>query len=203
MKRIKEGMTLMSMAVMMMTVSCYDMELQQVSEITIDRIEMYLPVDGTGVLTATVAPDDAVNKSVYWESSNDRIATVDGDGNVTAVTRANASCEITAFAQSNRLIHATCKVSVYMPVTGVTLNKSQMSIYAVSGETLTLTLSPYGATYKYVTWSSSNSAVARVNSSGASCSVLGIAQGTATISVTVTGHGGEIATAECAVTVMP
>lgn len=81
-----------------------------------------------------------------------------------------------------------------MAVTGVSLDKNQISL--VEGETavLTATVAPEDATNKNVSWSSSNTEVATVEAG----TVTAIAEGEAVITVT-TEDGG--LTAECAVTV--
>jgi len=79
-------------------------------------------------------------------------------------------------------------------VTGVTLNESNLSLSVGGSETLTATVAPTNATNKVVAWSSSNSNVATVSDG----SVIAIAKGTATITVT-TADGNK--TAHCAVTV--
>ena len=84
-----------------------------------------------------------------------------------------------------------------MPVTGVSLNKSSLSLTAGGEtETLTATVAPANATNKNVTWKSSNTAIATVTNTGV---VNPVAEGTATITVT-TADGGKTAT--CAVTVI-
>lgn len=80
-------------------------------------------------------------------------------------------------------------------VTGVELNKSTLSLDEGDTYTLTATVAPADATNKAVTWTSSNSGVATVDSNG---KVTAVSSGTATI--TVTTVDGE-KTATCAVTV--
>ncbi|MBR0033813.1 MAG: endonuclease [Bacilli bacterium] len=80
-------------------------------------------------------------------------------------------------------------------VTGVSLNKNTGTIEVGDSEVLTATISPWNATNRNVTWSSSNTSVATVNSSGR---VEAVAEGNATITVT-TSDGGFTAT--CAITV--
>ena len=82
-----------------------------------------------------------------------------------------------------------------VPVTGVTLDKSAMSLTVGGSGTLTATVAPDNATNKNVTWISSDEAVAAVNASG---TVTAVAVGTATI--TATTEDGE-KTATCSVTV--
>ena len=68
-------------------------------------------------------------------------------------------------------------------VTGVTLNKSTTSIAVSANETLVATVAPANATNKAVTWSSSDTEKATVDSNG---KVVGVAAGSATITVTTT-----------------
>lgn len=42
-------------------------------------------LDKTSKLLATLSPKNATNKEVTWQSSDVSVATVDADGNVTAV----------------------------------------------------------------------------------------------------------------------
>lgn len=81
--------------------------------------------------------------------------------------------------------------------TGVSVSPSTASVEAGSTVQLTETVTPSNATDKSVSWSSSNTAVATVDSSGL---VTGVAAGSATITAT-TNDGGF--TASCAVTVTP
>lgn len=79
-------------------------------------------------------------------------------------------------------------------VTGVSLNKNSTSITVNGVETLGATVSPYNATNQGVSWSSSNTSIATVSNG----TVRGVAEGSATITVT-TSDGGFTAT--CSVTV--
>ena len=80
-------------------------------------------------------------------------------------------------------------------VTGITLDKTEVSIKEGESVTLTPTVKPDNATNKAVTWTSGNESVATVDSDG---KVTGVKAGTATI-IAATQDGGKIAT--CAVTV--
>jgi uncharacterized protein YjdB len=80
-------------------------------------------------------------------------------------------------------------------VTGVSASPTSASISVGATQQLTATVSPSTATNKTVSWSSSNTAIATVNSLGL---VTGVGAGSATISVT-TQDGGKIATASVTV----
>lgn len=79
-------------------------------------------------------------------------------------------------------------------VTGVSLNPNSTSVEAGQDVTLTATVSPSNASNQGVTWTSSNPSIATVSGG----IVTGVAEGSATITVT-TSDGGYTAT--CAVTV--
>ena len=83
---------------------------------------------------------------------------------------------------------------VNVPVTGVTLT-STASVAVGATSTLVATIAPANASNKNVTWTSSNTAIATVSTSGV---VTGVAAGSATITVKTT-DGSKTAT--CAVTV--
>lgn len=60
-------------------------------------------------LQASVAPQDASNKEVHWESLNEEIARVDVDGEVTGVSEGTATIQATTL---EGLLKATCQVTV-------------------------------------------------------------------------------------------
>ena len=78
----------------------------------------------------------------------------------------------------------------------ITLNYSTLNINVGSTAQLTATVSPSNATNKSVSWTSSNTSVATVNSSGI---VTGVSSGTCTI--TATARDGSGKSASCTVTV--
>lgn len=65
--------------------------------------------EGFTKLTATVAPEDASDKSVSWSSSDEKVATVDEEGNVTPVSAGEATITVTTADGS---FTDTCKVTV-------------------------------------------------------------------------------------------
>lgn len=80
-------------------------------------------------------------------------------------------------------------------VTGVSLNKTSLSLVEGGSESLTATVSPDNATNKAVSWKSADTGVATVDGSG---KVTAVKAGSTTITVTTT-DGGKTAT--CSVTV--
>ena len=166
-----------------------------VTGIALNKNTLTLTVgDVDETLIATVAPDNATDKTVTWSSDKPEVATVDAaTGKVTAVAAGTAV--ITAKAGDKT---ATCTVTVNaatVAVTGVTLDKTTATLEIGDDLTLTATVAPAEASNKAVTWSSSAATVATVDQTG---KVTAVAAGTATITVT-TADGSKTAT--CVVTV--
>jgi hypothetical protein len=81
-----------------------------VTGVTLNKTTLTLAYGGTEKLTATVAPDNATNKAVRWNSTDTRYATVSADGTVTAVEAGTAT--IFATVEDGDCQPATCKVTV-------------------------------------------------------------------------------------------
>lgn len=168
-----------------------------VTGVSLYPVNMNLYIGETVNLTATVSPANADNPSLTWSSSNSSVATVN---NGTVIALAAGTTTITVRTVDGGYT-ATCTVTVIDPViyvTSINLNKSSMTLTAGgSVGSLIATINPSNATNKNVIWSSSNSFVANVNSTGV-MSPLGV--GSCTITAT-TVDGGKTAT--CSVTVNP
>ena len=133
--------------------------------------------------------------SVY--TTNDNAATI----SISLYNPSNSSVAVATYEGliEGGLLSITSKNQVEtdtkVAVTGVTLNKSSLALEEGNTATLTATVKPSNATDKTVTWSSSDTSVATVNSSG---KVTAKGAGTATITVK-TSDGGKISL--CTVTV--
>lgn len=147
-----------------------------VAGIALDNTALTLTEGLVGKLTATVLPTDATDKTVAFTSSDAAIASVDANGIVTA--RKPGTAVITAKAGDKT---AQCTVTVnsaVVPVTGITLSRSGLAMTKGQAETLAATVKPDNATEKAVTFTSSNPAVATVDSQGR---VVAVSAGTAVI----------------------
>lgn len=80
-----------------------------VSGVTLNQNSLNLKPGDTATLVATVAPDDADDKTVTWASDNPEVATVSQSGVVTAVAEGDTSATISATVGS---FTATCTVTV-------------------------------------------------------------------------------------------
>ena len=166
-----------------------------VTGISLNKNILPLFVDDTETLIASVAPDNATNQTVIWTSSNETVATVTNNGKVTAKMPGTATITVTTEDGGKT---ASCDITVaIVQVTGVTLNRSTLTMNESTSSILIATILPENATDKSVTWTSSNKKVATINSQGV---VKGESSGTATITV-ATQDGNKTAT--CIVTVQP
>lgn len=152
-------------------------------------------------LTAVITPSGAADPAVTWSSNNTAVATVDDTGKVTAIGvpagKEFGEAVITA-QSSNPSVKATCTVKVLPAVliTSLTLNKSEVAMNVGDEEALTVTGTPTNATNKTINWSSSNTAVASVTSTG---KVIAAGKGTTVIKAEATDGSGKYAS--CVVTV--
>lgn len=161
-----------------------------VTDITLSQTSLTLGVNEKASLTATVNPSGYVSQKVTWTSSDANTVSVDENGNITALKGGTAT--ITATSDENKAIKASCTVKVQIPVQGITLDKTSLSLAAGDSATLTATLNPNNAT-ENITWTSSNPSVATVNNG----TVTGVKEGNAVITATA---GGKSATCNVTVT---
>lgn len=152
-----------------------------VTSISLNKSSLSLAAGSSEQLTATVSPSNATNKNVAWSSSETSVATVDQDGTVRAVGAGTATITASSTDGSNKNAYCTVTVTAStVAVTGVSLNKSSI-IVAVGGTSqLLATVAPPNATNKTVTWRSTATSVARVDSTGL---ITGVARGACRIYV--------------------
>lgn len=166
---------------------------QLATGITLNKTSATINNGETLQLTATVTPS-SVSQAVTWSSSNTAVATVSSSGVVTA--KGPGMVNITATTTDGSNLSASCAVTVRQLVTGITMSPTEASVAIGNTLQLTATVTPSNASNKALTWTSSNTSVATVNSSGL---VTAKAVGTATI--TATTKDGTNMSATCAVTV--
>ena len=166
-----------------------------VTGISLDRTSLNLGINGQKKLTAAITPDNATDRNVLWSSSDERVATVDKDGLVTAHKIGDAA--ITAKSEDGGYT-STCSVSVIIPVTSVKLDKTAFNLFKGSHYTLSTTIAPTNVTNKNIQWQSSDSSVATVDSNG---KITAVSNGTTTITATALGSIDGIK-AQCTVTVV-
>lgn len=82
----------------------------KVEQITLNKTEGVLTIGNSVTVTATVTPDNATNTTINWTSSDEKVATVDSNGKVTAVAAGNAT--ITATSESDGDVSADYALTV-------------------------------------------------------------------------------------------
>ena len=162
-----------------------------VESVTLSKSTLTLNVGGSSVLTATIEPSNAEDKNLVWTSSNSLVATVQ-NGAVTAVGPGTATIMVSTADGSET---ATCTVTVKGEVTGITLDRTSVSMTKGDTDNLKYVLQPEGTGGYTVSWTSSDTGVVTVSNG----KITAIGPGTATITATV---GGTQFSAVCAVTVV-
>ncbi len=121
----------------------------------------------------TLEPDIVTFADVEWTSNNEAVATVDQEGNITAVSgdgTGNATVSVTPVGYlSSSGISASIKVVVsneLVEAETITINATADELYG--GDTLHLetVIAPDNSTYKTVEWSSSDESLATVSADG-------------------------------------
>lgn len=150
------------------------------NSITLDKNNLELLEGDSAKLTATVIPDSA---NVIWTSSDESIATIDQNGNVTAIKEG----VITVTAQlANTNLSANCIVTVKkqgsLESESITLDRNVLELLEGSTDKLTATVLPADSLNKNVIWSTSDESIASVDQNG---NVTAIREGEAIITAKV------------------
>ena len=135
----------------------------ELNSIAIDKNDFTMAKGSTDTLTVTGSPEAAMDgKTVTWASSDDSVVRVDQNGNITAAGIGTAT--ITASVDGKM---DSVTVTVNAPLTGITLNKTEITLKRGASETLVATLQPEDTTDNVtVTWTSSDAGVASVDNNG-------------------------------------
>lgn len=156
---------------------------EYVTGVSIDEI-LGLDVGTSKTLIPIFIPSDASNHHVTWSSSNEAVATVSADGNVTLLTDDTATITVTTFDGG---FTDSCEVFKRVPVTGVTPSESSLTLTHHDTQTLTATVLPNDATYPQVSWTSIDEQVATVDENGV---VTAVGVGSTSINATADGVSG-------------
>lgn len=146
-----------------------------VSDIKFDKTEVVLKYGSSLTLKPIISPSNATNKSVKWTSSDTNLVVVDSSGKIKAKSNKNGEAIITAVSVDGSKT-AQVKVNVkyvdqVVKVKSVKINNPSQNILYLNKKgnntiTMTATVSPSDADNKSVSWSSSNTSVASIDSNG-------------------------------------
>lgn len=125
-------------------------EIVDVQSVSFEETQISIGEGNTAQVHAVVLPENATNKSVGYSSADETVATVDGTGLVTAV--GVGETVISAEVQG---ISGECKVTVTpadVPVTGLSLDRSEVSMLQFEEITLTAAVQPSDASNRAAVW---------------------------------------------------
>ena len=172
---------------------------QRVTKIKLNKGIINLSKKGkTCTVKATVYPNNAYNKYVNWTANNKKVATVDKNGKIKATTN-KGTTYVNAIAKDGSKIRTRVLVVVGEKVKKITLNKTSVTLNrGAKNRTFQLkkAIKNKNATYKGVSWYSSNKNIATVNSTG---KVTLKRRGK--VVITVKARDGSNKSAKCTITV--
>lgn len=134
-------------------------------------------------LSAKIYPIIATNQTLIWESSNEAVATVDENGNVTGIAEGTA----TISASSGDGVAKKRTVTVYTPATGIELNLESLSM--TSEETYPIVASVSGNATHKVQWTTSDMNIVTVTPDG---ELTAREPGQATVTAQIDGLTAEV-----------
>ena len=150
------------------------------------------------VLTATVAPSNATNKTLHWYTSDEYVARLVEDKDGIKVVGASKGGTAVITAMSSNGIYANCTVEVTpkdVPLTKLTIKGYDNHVFTINESTssgfkigdrliLEVDLTPWNTTHPDLDWTTDNSSVMSITRiTGNKCEVLVKKNGTAQITV--------------------
>ena len=153
---------------------------QPVQGLLLNFSEKTIFVGNKFTLEVSITPSNASQLGVTWKSSNEKVATVNSKGEITAIKGGSAVIYCTTVDGGLR---DTCVILVREPVTTVKLNYSSYRLGKGRSLNLVAKITTESATNPGLVWKSSNPSVATVNQKG---KVTGIKNGYTTITATTT-----------------
>ena len=162
------------------------------TNISFTNVSENIIVGMTKKLEATITPEDAMNKTITWTSSNTEVATVSSKGVVTA--KGAGTTVITAMTYNDKT--AKCTITVEQPVTNIDFSEKIVPLWIGETKGLIVEVTPTTASNTSVSWASSDDNVATVSSKG-----IVTAKGKGTCTITCTAADGYGAKTTCEVTV--
>ncbi len=154
----------------------------EVTEIQIISATSSIAIGDIGKITISIVPENATNKEVTWSSSDTTIATVDDNGNITAINEGTVA--ITVASVEDPQITVSTDITIVASIIEVT----EIQIVDVTSPIeigdigkINISILPENATNKEVTWSSSDTNIATVDNNG---NITPINEGTVTLTVT-------------------
>lgn len=177
--------------------TCNVTVISEITSVALNLTAVSIEEGTSQLLRATINPSDTTSsKELTWKSSNPSVATVDQNGEITAVKKGIATITVETINGKK----AECKVTVNpavenIPIESVSLNKTELILEEENTEILKATINPNNTTDdKKLIWNSDNPIVATVDQNG---EITAKSAGKAVVTVTTSNNK----TASCIVIV--
>ena len=163
-----------------------------------DQIQVLQGIDAQ--MVAMIYPEDAMYQSIEWKSLDTSVATIDSDGNITAVSQTTKAADMTVTVTNfdGSAVRETFRVKVRANIMPQYTSLSPDNAMVYIGETVQLSpvITNLEPMYDYLEYTSSDEAVAIVDEAGL---VTAIAPGSCTIAATFVNFDGS--TVQCTSTI--
>lgn len=150
------------------------------THVVLDQLSVALFEGETVQLNATVYPENATNKNVSWESSDESVVTVSETGLVSIVDEGYARVTVSTVS-GNVQCYSEVAVIMPKPATGISVDPASINIAQGTTGQLSAVFSPANASNQKVSWESNEEGVASVDNDGL---VTGVSVGATYIKVT-------------------
>ena len=151
---------------------------QSISSLTIENNDIALNVGECMPLDVLIDPIDAYNKELTYTSSDPSVASVDNNGNITALSSGKTVINIRSTDQSEKELRV--EINVTNPVKSIKFEKDSYELTVGEKLLLTVSILPNDADNKDVIFESSNEDIVRINSRG---KITAVQEGSAFITV--------------------
>lgn len=160
--------------------SCVIRVVEPVTSIRVVPESVTLLVGDSAIVQAQISPENASIKDVTWVSSDEKIAYVDQDGEIFAVSP--GKCKVTAISKDGNEIKGSCSVYVnpVVHISSLKLNSKELSMLTGKSRQLTVRITPTNTT-ESVSWYSTDTSVVVVDQKGV---ITTVGPGTAEVVVT-------------------
>lgn len=152
---------------------------QKAESVTLSKEALSLIVGRSSQLRASVAPQSTANKKVTWSSSDESIATVNQNGNVTA--RGPGVATITATSNDDPTVSGSALVTCVRLAKSAAFEQKNYSVIIGQTAPTSVIIGPEDVSSKAVTYKVGNSKIASIDENGV---VTGLKGGKTTIYVT-------------------
>lgn len=159
----------------------------KVEEIDMGDYQSEMVLGEKQLLNVTILPENSTNETIKYYSSNEKIATINGLGRITAISEGKTTISVSVgnIEESFELTVIRAKADEEnIKVTDIEIGSYEEEIEVDKTQNLSPTVVPSNATNSNISYSSSDTSIATVSSSG---EVKGIAPGNVTINISADG----------------